>query len=254
LTEVGRAGRRVQPKFAGRSNASGATTGSNALAPRPSAHHSGASMSEIVMVGSFRGAARSMTAATARGSVARISAARGAAVLVSAALLSLAGCASYLPSFSGGGTAPEPGPAPMGAAAPPASLRPDEIVGRWGIAAYHRPEDRARTEAAARGQCGKPYVINRSSTGVSMLGHDSPQVQDMILKAGPDGKTYVGPNPQAPDNDDREVVSFDGRALILKWVDPEVASRYGMMVLVRCGAEGTVSRGPRPAPAPAAPR
>jgi hypothetical protein len=35
------------------------------------------------------------------------------------------------------------------------------------------------------------------------------------------------------------VASFDGRVLVLNWVDPEVASRYGTMVLVRCGAEGT---------------
>jgi hypothetical protein len=34
------------------------------------------------------------------------------------------------------------------------------------------------------------------------------------------------------------VVAFDGRVLILKWVDPEVAGRYGTMLLVRCGAPG----------------
>ncbi|WP_296526047.1 hypothetical protein [Rhodoplanes sp.] len=184
------------------------------------------------MVGLFRGAARMMTAATA--------------------LASLAGCASSLPSFSGGGTAPEP--APM-AAAPPSNIRPEDIVGRWGMAAYHRPEDRARTEASARGQCKLPFVINRSSVGVAMYGHDNPQMQDMLLKGSAEGKTYIGPNPQSGDADDREVVSFDGRVLVLRWVDPEVAGRYGTMVLVRCGAEGTTaSRGPRPAPAPAAPR
>ena len=35
---------------------------------------------------------------------------------------------------------------------------------------------------------------------------------------------------------DREVVSFDGRVLILRWMDPEVQGRYGTMVYVRCGA------------------
>jgi hypothetical protein len=53
------------------------------------------------------------------------------------------------------------------------------------------------------------------------------------------------------------VVSFDGKVLILKWVDPEVAGRYGNMVLVRCGAEGTApartARARRPTtPPPAA--
>jgi hypothetical protein len=33
-----------------------------------------------------------------------------------------------------------------------------------------------------------------------------------------------------------EVVSFDGKVLILKWINPEVAGRYGIMVLARCGS------------------
>jgi hypothetical protein len=117
----------------------------------------------------------------------------------------------------------------------------EDIVGRWGIAAFHKPEDRPRTEAAARNQCAQAYVINRSSTGVAMLGHDSPKVQDMTIKASQDGKTYIGPGPEPGAADDREVVSFDGRVLVLKWMDPEVASRYGTMVLVRCAAPGTPS-------------
>ena len=48
-------------------------------------------------------------------------------------------------------------------------------------------------------------------------------------------KTYIGPGPY-PGIEDREVVSFDGKVLILKWVNPEVAGRYGLMVLARCGS------------------
>ena len=78
-----------------------------------------------------------------------------------------------------------------------------------------------------------------------MLGHDNPKPQEMILK-GSEGKTYVGPGPY-PGTEDREVVSFDGQVLILKWVTPEVASRYGIMVLARCGSEGApLTRGVRP--------
>ena len=66
---------------------------------------------------------------------------------------------------------------------------------------------------------------------------------------------YVGPGDQPGAENDREVVSFDGRVLVLKWVDPEVAGRYGTMVLVRCGAEGAGHGSQRrqraPAPAPA---
>src|SRR4029077_13398296 len=107
---------------------------------------------------------------------------------------------------------------------------------------FHRPEDQARTEAQARNACSPPYVINRSAQGGAMLSHDSPAVAHMVDKASADGRTYIGPGPDPGGADDREVLSFDGRVLILKWVDPEVAGRYGNMVLVRCGAEGAPAR------------
>ena len=88
-----------------------------------------------------------------------------------------------------------------------------------------------------------------------MLNHDSPNIVEHMIKASTDGRTYVGPGDQPGGENDREVVSFDGRVLVLKWVDPEVAGRYGTMVLVRCGAEGA-PRAARasPARAPPAPR
>jgi hypothetical protein len=164
---------------------------------------------------------------------------RFSSAIVAAGLM-LAGCSGSMPSLSSlGGDAPPPQPAPPPGPPPRASIAPDDILGRWGIASFHRPEDQARTEVAARNGCTQPYVINRGSVGVAMLGHDSPQVQDMAIKASADGRTYIGPGPEPGAADDREVVSFDGRVLILKWVDPEVAGRYGTMLLVRCPPPGT---------------
>lgn len=164
----------------------------------------------------------------------------------------LAGCTSggfNMPSFGGfGGFGGGDQPPPPSGPPPRPAIGPEDIVGRWGYSAFHKPEDRARTEAQARGQCRQPYVINRSSTGVAMLGHDNPKVQDMLIKASQEGKTYIGPEGEAGGADDRELVSFDGRVLVLKWVDPEVAGRYGTMVLVRCGAEGTAPRTARAKP------
>ena len=143
-------------------------------------------------------------------------------------ILLLSGCSldPLLPS-------PPPG---VPAVAMPSSLRPDDIVGRWGLAAYHRDQDRARTIVEARDQCNQAYLIDRSPRGdILMLGHDNPQPQEMIIKGSAEGKTYIGPGPY-PGIEDREVVSFDGKVLILKWVNPEVAGRYGNMVLSRCGS------------------
>jgi hypothetical protein len=103
------------------------------------------------------------------------------------------------------------------------------------MAAFHRPEDRARIEVQAKSQCTQPYVISASGGGsVKMYGHDKSDLQEMTTKGTVEGRTYVGPPGDPAGVDDREIVSFDGRVLVLKWVDPEVAGRYGTMVLVRC--------------------
>ena len=51
----------------------------------------------------------------------------------------------------------------------PPAFPPQDIVGRWGLAAYHKDEDRARTEAAAANQCKQPYVITLGPTGGVMM-------------------------------------------------------------------------------------
>jgi len=135
--------------------------------------------------------------------------------------------------------------APPPAPEMPASIRAEEVVGRWGYGSYHNETDRARTEAAARGQCGQPVVINRGANGgVMMYLADSAQLQELYLKGGPGGKNYIGPPGPAGGPQDREVVSFDGRAMVLRWMNPEVQTRYGTGVYVRCGAEGAARRAP----------
>jgi hypothetical protein len=128
----------------------------------------------------------------------------------------------------------------------PSSIKAEEVVGRWGYGSYHNEGDRARTEAAARGQCGQPVVINRGpSGGVMMYLADSAQLQELYLKGSPSGKNYVGPPGPAGGPQDREFVSFDGRAMVLRWMNPEVQTRYGTGVYVRCGAEGASRKAPR---------
>lgn len=155
----------------------------------------------------------------------------------------LAGCASGGGSFGGGGfsnmfggggsSPPPPDPAPV--AEMPASIRSEEVVGRWGLAAYHKPADRPRTEAAARGGCKQPYVINAGGTGgVIMHLADEAQPQELRLKGGPGGKNYIGPPGPGGDLKDREIVSFDGRVMQTRFIDPDAATRYGTMVYVRC--------------------
>jgi hypothetical protein len=159
--------------------------------------------------------------------ITRLGPLRHVAVVLS---LALAGCStqSATPPVA---SAPPPLPS-----LPPA-FGPEAIVGRWGYAAYHNEADRSRIEAAAKSSCNQPYVISRGpSGGVMMYLADQSQPTELRLKGAPGNKTYIGPDGPPGDTRDREVLTFDGRVLVLRWLDPEVAGRYGTAVFVRCGA------------------
>jgi hypothetical protein len=154
--------------------------------------------------------------------------------IATALAISLGACGGMsLPSLSSPSdtAAPEPGVGPE----LPATVRADEIVGRWGLASYQNPADRARTEAAAKAQCKQPYVIGAGTTGgVIMHLADQATPQELRLKGSPSGKNYIGPTGPAGGEQDREIVSFDGRVLITRFTDKDAATRYGNMVYVRC--------------------
>jgi len=145
--------------------------------------------------------------------------------------ISLAACSSF--SLTSSAPTPEPGVAPE----VPATVRAEELVGKWGLASYQNPNDRARTEAQAKAQCKQPYVIGAgTSGGVVMHLADQATPQELRLKGSQGGKNYIGPAGPPGGEQDREIVSFDGRVLVTRFMDKDAATRYGNMVYVRCGA------------------
>ena len=153
---------------------------------------------------------------------------RAAAALSALAGLALAACGTtQSPQVEAAPPAPQP--------EMPAKVRPSEIVGRWGYASFHDAKDRARTEANARGQCKQPFVIGQGpSGGVMMYLADQSQLQELRVKGSTTGKNYIGPPGATPGPQDREIESFDGRVMLLRFVDPEINGRYGTGVYVRC--------------------
>lgn len=148
---------------------------------------------------------------------------------VSLLAMLLAGCETFSTS--------QPSAVQEPAAAPeiPSTIRSSELVGRWGLASYQNPNDRARTEAAARGQCKNPYVIGAGANGgVVMHLADEATPQELRLKGSPSGKNYIGPEGPAGGEKDREIVSFDGKVLVTRFIDKDAGTRYGNMVYVRC--------------------
>jgi hypothetical protein len=55
------------------------------------------------------------------------------------------------------------------------------------------------------------------------------------VKGASGGKTFIGPGAEPGSMGDREVTSFDGRVMTMRFVDPEVSGRYGTGIYVRCG-------------------
>ncbi len=117
----------------------------------------------------------------------------------------------------------------------PASIHTGELLGRWGLASFENPADRALTERAARAQCWIPYVIRAGkSGGVIMHLADQTDPQELWLKGGPSGKQYIGPAGPTPGEQDREIIWYDGQVMITRFVEKNAAARYGNMVYVRC--------------------
>jgi hypothetical protein len=129
------------------------------------------------------------------------------------------------------GCAETPPPTPMLPA-----ISADQLVGKWGFAAYHKDADRARTIKEAAAQCNRPYVIDKGTNGGVMMNlADQKELSELVLKGGPSGQTYLGPPGDAGTADDRIVSNVDPNSFTTVWVDPDNASRYGTSVYVRCG-------------------
>jgi hypothetical protein len=121
--------------------------------------------------------------------------------------------------------------------APAVVVSSTDLVGRWGLASYREDADITRTTAEAKAACGNPYVVTSGpSGGVMMHLADQASATEVVVKPAPDGRVYIGPAGKPGDRLDRLVTSYSDGVLVTKWVDPDVALRYGTMVLVRCRA------------------
>ena len=111
----------------------------------------------------------------------------------------------------------------------------DALTGSWGLAAYFRESDAASVTSAAAAACSAPYIIAKGPSGGVMLHRpDETRPSEHLIKSGWGGKSYLSPAGESGDAMDREIVSFDGNRLVLRWLAASVAGRYGTMVFVRC--------------------
>jgi glucose/arabinose dehydrogenase len=123
--------------------------------------------------------------------------------------------------------------AALAAGAPGAALAQStqDLIGRWGVAAYWRAEDAAKVQAAARGACSSPYAITRGPNGgVMMFESFEGRPREMQVS----GRQIV-PVGGGGDRLAKDITSWNGSMLVFNYVDEEAKRKYGNMVFVRCG-------------------
>ncbi len=118
-----------------------------------------------------------------------------------------------------------------GAPIPAVAQSTQDLVGRWGVAAYWRAEDAAKVQAAARSACSNPYNITRGPNGgVMMFESFEGRPREMqvsggrILPVGGGGERLA-----------KDITSWNGSMLVFNYIDEEAKRKYGNMVFVRCG-------------------
>ena len=110
------------------------------------------------------------------------------------------------------------------------ALRTEDLIGRWGVAAYWSDSDAAKVTAQARGFCSQPYVITRGAEGSArMFEAFEGRPQDVVVQGG----QIVAASGSARAT--KAIQSWNGSVLVFNYFDDEPKRKYGNMVFVRCG-------------------
>ncbi|MFM9974250.1 MAG: hypothetical protein ACKVON_06705 [Beijerinckiaceae bacterium] len=108
--------------------------------------------------------------------------------------------------------------------------RTEDLIGKWGVAAYWSEADAARTIAQAKSFCNQPYVITKGRNGGAMM-FEPFDGKPREVKA--EGGRIAAADGSA--GAVKTVTSWNGSTLVLNYVEDEPKRKYGNMVFVRCG-------------------
>ncbi len=108
--------------------------------------------------------------------------------------------------------------------------RTEDLIGRWGVAAYWKAEDAAKVQAAARSACSQPYSITRGPTGgVMMFESFEGRPREMMVRGSQ--IVAVSGDPRQT----KDITTWTGSVMVFNYVDAEARRKYGNVVFVRCG-------------------
>lgn len=126
-------------------------------------------------------------------------------------------------------------PDPKPEAPPPVEIDLAALPGDYGLASYHRDEDNERTLEQAKIACRNPYTIGAGANGgVMMHAIGASEPSEIFLKTDSKGRRFLGPQGPAGIAQDRYVVSYDDKVLVLRWMDPRAREVYGTLIYMPC--------------------
>jgi hypothetical protein len=111
----------------------------------------------------------------------------------------------------------------------------DDLVGRWGVTSYWKPEDKAKAPGWAKESCGHPYTIAKNAAGNLMMYVADGKLREVKLK----GKTLTPVEKMLPEGNakmhERKITAFAPGSFEATWTNPRFAGRYGTVLYVKCG-------------------
>jgi hypothetical protein len=116
-------------------------------------------------------------------------------------------------------------------ASPAGAQTAQDLIGRWGVAAYWKAEDAAKVQAAARSACSQPYSIARGPNGGAVM-FESFEGRPREMQVG-GGR--ITPFSGGGERLAKEITAWTGSMLVFNYIDEEAKRKYGNMVFVRCG-------------------
>jgi hypothetical protein len=107
----------------------------------------------------------------------------------------------------------------------------EELVGRWGVAAYWNEADAAKVTAQAKSFCTQPYIISRGANGGAMMFEPfDGKPKEIRVQSG-----QIVAADGSGSRTTKTITSWNGSTLVFNYVDEEAKRKYGNMVFVRCG-------------------
>jgi hypothetical protein len=110
------------------------------------------------------------------------------------------------------------------------ALKTDDLVGRWGVAAYWNDSDAAKVTSQARSFCNQPYVITKGRNGGAVMFEAfEGKPSEVIVQSG-----QIVSLTGSTRNTSKVIQSWNGSTLVMNYADEEAKRKYGNMVFVKC--------------------